>query len=438
MIKANDHLSDDNPDKGAFLRDWIMKRDVVFARTTPDQKLMIVEACQKLSHVVAVTGDGVNDSPAIKKSNIGIAMGIVGTDVAKDAADIILMDDNFASIVEGIKQGRIVFDTLKKIIAYNLCSNIPEFLPVVGFFIFGFPIPLTTFSILIIDVCADIYPNVAMAYEGEESETMNDKPRNVKIDRLCTYKMLGWSFGFLGILHTTAGLLAYFVVMNDYGIKPEGTLRLTYQEYTIPEKSDIFNPNDKYRGNSNAFLLDNSEKLGFDGEKLEELKENFRDLNFIANKDQEIDFRVALIDRELNKFNTCTYDGLGYHKRSKICYTLEAVRHAQSAYLANTVIVQISSGWTYRTIVQSIFQYPFYNMDMNFAYFLENAFICFFLYVPGVSYGLALRGILVQHWCIGFGTFIIFFFWSEITKYLIRNVVNPDGSKGFFYNNFRF
>ncbi|MGL4101621.1 hypothetical protein ACSX02_12195, partial [Staphylococcus epidermidis] len=91
--------------------------------------------------------------------------------------------------------------------------------------------------------------------------------------------------------------------------------------------------------------------------------------NFIANKDQEVDFRVGLLDWDLRKFSTCTYEGLGYHKRSKVCYTLEAVRHAQSAYLANTVVVQVSSGWAFRTIVQSIFQFSFDNMDMNFAYF---------------------------------------------------------------------
>ncbi|KAK7893480.1 hypothetical protein WMY93_022632 [Mugilogobius chulae] len=115
--------------------------EIVFARTSPQQKLIIVEGCQRQGAIVAVTGDGVNDSPALKKADIGVAMGIAGSDVSKQAADMILLDDNFASIVTGVEEGRLIFDNLKKSIAYTLTSNIPEITPFLFFIIASIPLP---------------------------------------------------------------------------------------------------------------------------------------------------------------------------------------------------------------------------------------------------------------------------------------------------------
>lgn len=139
--------------------------EIVFARTSPQQKLQIVESCQRLGNIVAVTGDGVNDSPALKRANIGIAMGITGSDVSKEAADMILLDDNFASIVVGIEEGRVIFDNLKKSIAYVLASNFSEIIPFLFYVIFGFPLALGTITILCIDLGTDIFPAVSLAYE---------------------------------------------------------------------------------------------------------------------------------------------------------------------------------------------------------------------------------------------------------------------------------
>lgn len=125
-------------------------QEIVFARTSPQQKLIIVEACQRLGEIVAVTGDGVNDSPALKKADIGIAMGITGSDVSKQASDIILLDDNFASVITGIEQGRIIFDNLKKSICYTLSSKIPELTPFLFYMIFQIPLPLGNYILFFI------------------------------------------------------------------------------------------------------------------------------------------------------------------------------------------------------------------------------------------------------------------------------------------------
>ena len=137
--------------------------EIVFARTSPQQKLIIVEGCQRMGRIVAVTGDGVNDSPALKKADIGVAMGIAGSDVSKQAADMILLDDNFASIVTGVEEGRLIFDNLKKSIAYTLTSNIPEISPFLLFILADVPLPLGTVTILCIDLGTDTVPAISIS-----------------------------------------------------------------------------------------------------------------------------------------------------------------------------------------------------------------------------------------------------------------------------------
>merc|ERR1719495_2669854 len=151
--------------------------EIVFARTSPQQKLIIVEGCQRMGAIVAVTGDGVNDSPALKKADIGVAMGIAGSDVSKQAADMILLDDNFASIVTGVEEGRLIFDNLKKSIAYTLSSNIPEIAPFLFYICFSVPLPLGTITILFIDLGTDMVPAISLAYEKAESDIMKRPPR---------------------------------------------------------------------------------------------------------------------------------------------------------------------------------------------------------------------------------------------------------------------
>uniref|UniRef100_A0A4W6FBJ7 ATPase Na+/K+ transporting subunit alpha 3a n=1 Tax=Lates calcarifer TaxID=8187 RepID=A0A4W6FBJ7_LATCA len=172
--------------------------EIVFARTSPQQKLIIVEGCQRQGAIVAVTGDGVNDSPALKKADIGVAMGISGSDVSKQAADMILLDDNFASIVTGVEEGRLIFDNLKKSIAYTLTSNIPEITPFLFFIMVNIPLPLGTITILCIDLGTDMVPAISLAYEAAESDIMKRQPRNPLRDKLVNERLISIAYGQIG------------------------------------------------------------------------------------------------------------------------------------------------------------------------------------------------------------------------------------------------
>jgi len=216
--------------------------EIVFARTSPQQKLIIVEGCQRMGAIVAVTGDGVNDSPALKKADIGVAMGIAGSDVSKQAADMILLDDNFASIVTGVEEGRLIFDNLKKSIAYTLTSNIPEISPFLLFILADVPLPLGTVTILCIDLGTDMVPAISMAYEQAESDIMKRPPRNPFTDKLVNERLISMAYGQIGMIQASAGFFVYFVILCENGFWPSHLLglRRAWDSHAVNDLTDSY------------------------------------------------------------------------------------------------------------------------------------------------------------------------------------------------------
>ncbi|XP_040275689.1 sodium/potassium-transporting ATPase subunit alpha-3 isoform X1 [Bufo bufo] len=216
--------------------------EIVFARTSPQQKLIIVEGCQRQGAIVAVTGDGVNDSPALKKADIGVAMGIAGSDVSKQAADMILLDDNFASIVTGVEEGRLIFDNLKKSIAYTLTSNIPEITPFLLFIMANIPLPLGTITILCIDLGTDMVPAISLAYEAAESDIMKRQPRNPRTDKLVNERLISMAYGQIGMIQALGGFFSYLVILAENGFLPSHLIgiRLNWDDRTVNDLEDSY------------------------------------------------------------------------------------------------------------------------------------------------------------------------------------------------------
>jgi sodium/potassium-transporting ATPase subunit alpha len=190
--------------------------EIVFARMSADQKMLVVQALQHKGEIVAVTGDGVNDAPALKTADIGIAMGLSGTDVAREAADIVLLDDHFATIVNAIEEGRAVFDNIRKFLTYILTSNIPELVPYLASVLFGIPLPLTIIQILAVDLGTDMLPALALGAEPPHPEVMNRSPRP-RTERLLSWPLLARAYLFLGPLEAAIAMALFFVVLIGHG-----------------------------------------------------------------------------------------------------------------------------------------------------------------------------------------------------------------------------
>lgn len=368
---------------------------VVFARTSPAQKLLIVNACQQRGGIVAVTGDGVNDSPALKKADIGVAMGITGTDVSKDAADMILLDDNFASIVKGIEEGRIIFDNLKKSIAYTLSSNIPEISPYLLYVCAGFPLPLSTPLILCVDLGTDMAPAISMAYEGKESNIMTRKPRDPEHDNLVTWRLVSFAYLQIGILQALAGFYAYMVVLWDgEGIDPRSLTNLDADGRF--DRSDALLYCCNY---ANCLYYDQASEErfyttpGMDNDKW----------SAACSGISWGDWAVKALDKQAR---------------------IDVLKAAQTAYFISIIVVQWADLLICKTRTLSIFEHGMNNTFMNKAIVFETILGAGISYLPFVNL-VGTRPLKFVWWCsaIPFNFFI--FLYDESRKAWIRK--HPKG-----------
>ncbi|NXA57394.1 AT1A2 ATPase, partial [Nothocercus julius] len=350
--------------------------EIVFARTSPQQKLIIVEGCQRQGAIVAVTGDGVNDSPALKKADIGIAMGIAGSDVSKQAADMILLDDNFASIVTGVEEGegchcpnpvtslgwerdtrspttptgRLIFDNLKKSIAYTLTSNIPEITPFLLFIIANIPLPLGTVTILCIDLGTDMVPAISLAYEAAESDIMKRQPRNPKTDKLVNERLISMAYGQIGMIQALGGFFTYFVILAENGFLPS-TL---------------------------------------------------------------VGIRLAWDDRSTNDLEDSYGQEWTYEQRKVVEFT------CHTAFFASIVVVQWADLIICKTRRNSVFQQGMKNKILIFGLLEETALAAFLSYCPGMGVALRMYPLKVTWWFCAFPYSLLIFAYDEVRKLILR------------------
>ena len=195
----------------------LAEKNVLFARMRSEQKLRIAALLQDNGEVVAMTGDGVNDAPALRKADIGISMGTKGTEVAKEAADMILLDDNFSSIVAAIEEGRTVYFNIKKFVTYILSSNIPEIVPYILQFFLKIPLPLSVIQILSIDLGSDMLPGLALGNEAPEEDVM-DRPPVGKDESILDREVFKRGYFFLGAIEGAAAMTAFlgFLFLNGW------------------------------------------------------------------------------------------------------------------------------------------------------------------------------------------------------------------------------
>ncbi len=212
----------------------------IFARVSPEDKLRVVSLLKDMGEIVAVTGDGVNDAPALKRADIGIAMGITGTDVSKEAANMVLADDSFSTIVVAIQEGRTIYENLKKFIMYIFSSNVGELMVIFAAMILGLKSPLSAIMILIINVGTDVFPALALGLEESKEAYMERSPRNPS-DKILQKTFVSRIF-FLGTLVGVTSFAAYIIGLQYYSV--ETAMTLTFTTLVLGQMFNTFSSRD--------------------------------------------------------------------------------------------------------------------------------------------------------------------------------------------------
>lgn len=340
----------------------VSKSGVVFARTTPAHKLEIVRRCQGMGFIVAVTGDGVNDAPALKQADVGIAMGLNGSDVAQESADIVLMDDNFASIVNGIEEGRIIFDNIKKTIAYTMAHILPEVVSAALKLLGLLPLGLTAMQVLTIDLGTELGPAISLAYEKAESDIMMRKPRDPVKDRLVSSSLLFYSYAVTGGILSVGSFLAYMFIYNQHGIY--------LSDFPI-NKPGTNTPGD-------YFSLTSSESV-----KIPRTKVTFS------------------ADQQRNIFS-----------------------QGVTAFYIVLTVSQFLHIWVCKTRVNSIFVHGLGNKLTFYGVFVGLVLVIFFSYVPGVHAFVGSAVVNWTPWAVAPVTGVFLWIYSEGYKWFYRRFPN--------------
>jgi Ca2+-transporting ATPase len=252
------HVSDLGNLDGPGWQD-VVRTAAVFARVSPQHKLQIVEALQETGNIVAMTGDGVNDAPALKQADIGVAMGIKGTEVAKDTSDMIITDDNFATIVGAVEQGRIIVNNILRFIHYLFSCNFAEIITVFAAILLGWPLPLAALQILWLNMITDIFPALALALEPSAPDVMKRPPRDPK------EPLMTWSFARLivwqGMLIAGVTLSAFYAGMQLYGSDGDGLSRavtIAFMSLALAQVFHAFNARSRTRSAFSDRLFTNA------------------------------------------------------------------------------------------------------------------------------------------------------------------------------------